>query len=69
MKKILWLIIIVIVAYFIWQYLETRNLLRPFLPSVSPSDTTGQINQDLNQIDILDVNQELEAIDAELNNL
>ncbi len=41
----------------------------PQLPEVSDQDTTVQIQQDLEQIDLGDINKEFETIDVDLNNL
>ena len=73
MKTVIWIIIIAVAATGIWflffQQKEpsTEGLLQ--LPEVSDNDTTAQIMQDLDGINLGDINQEFEAIDAELNNL
>lgn len=39
------------------------------LPEVSEEDTTAVIQQDLEQIDLGDIDEQFQGIDAELNNL
>lgn len=41
----------------------------PSLPEVSEEDTTSQIQDDLEQIDLGDIDAEFESIDAGLNSL
>lgn len=41
----------------------------PQLPGVSEEDTTTRIQQDLEQLDLGDINQEFQSIDADLNSL
>lgn len=57
----------VLVLWWQWQSGDLGNL--PQLPGVSEEDTTGQIQQDLEQIDLGNIDNEFESIDAELNNL
>ena len=74
MKKTLWIIIIIVIVLvggWLWktrvQQPSTQGL--PQLPAVSETDTTTQIQQDLDQIDLGDIDKEFESIDAELNSL
>lgn len=50
-----------------WEMPSTEGL--PQLPEVSEEDTTAQIQQDLEAIDLGDIDKQFEEIDAELNNL
>ena len=73
MKNTFWLIIAIVaiaVGYWLWNskwQVGTEGL--PQLPAVSEEDTAAQIQQDLEQIDLGDIDQQFESIDAELNNL
>ena len=53
----------------LFQQKEPSTEGLPQLPEVSDNDTTAQIMQDLDGINLGDINQKFEAIDAELNNL
>lgn len=74
-KKMLWIIVIIVLAasgYWLWnskwQQPGFESVL-PGLPEVSEEDTTTQIQQNLEQIDLGDIDAQFETIDAELNNL
>ncbi len=74
MKKTLWIIIVVaVIAALAWLWQSgiyrpsTQGL--PQLPRVSETDTTIQIQQDLDQIDVGDIDQQFKSIDADLNGL
>jgi len=73
MKNTFWLIIAIVaiaVGYWLWNskwQVGAEGL--PQLPAVSEEDTAAQIQQDLEQIDLGDIDQQFESIDAELNNL
>lgn len=81
MKSIKSIILIIIIAlaalagWWFWQsgqleapqQLDTGTL--PNLPEVSEEDTTGQIQDDLEQVDLGDIDAEFEDIDVDLNNL
>ncbi len=73
MKNKLWLVIAIVViavGYWLWNskwQVGTEGL--PQLPAVSEEDTAAQIQQNLEQIDLGDIDQQFESIDAELNNL
>ncbi|OHB17867.1 MAG: hypothetical protein A2913_01150 [Parcubacteria group bacterium RIFCSPLOWO2_01_FULL_40_65] len=72
MKKIFWIILIValaIVGYWFWQTQQSPDAELPQLPQVSNEDTTVQIQQDLNEINLGDIDAEFQSIDADLNNL
>ena len=71
MKKLFWIIIIIVVVLILWWLWQSGGDLRnlPQLPGVSEEDTTTQIQQDLNQIDLGDIDQEFQSIDTDLNNL
>ena len=70
MRKTLWIIIIVAVVLVLWWQWQSGDLGNlPQLPGVSEGDTTGQIQQDLEQINVGDIDQEFQNIDAELNKL
>lgn len=71
MKKTLWIIgaIIVIVALW-WLVRSGGNLELPQLPGVSEKgDTSAEIQQGLEEINLGDIDKEFESIDADLNNL
>lgn len=72
MKKIVWIIVIivaVIIGLLIWSN-RTNKVSAPTGAEVVPgNDTTAAINQDLNSLDVGDINQEFQAIDAGLNQL
>lgn len=76
------LIIIVIIAaiagFWLWNANKSEEgLLRPTpsaeglpqLPPVSSGDTTSQIQEDLDKIDLGDIDEQFENIDADLNSL
>ncbi|MBI2003443.1 MAG: hypothetical protein HYS78_00460 [Parcubacteria group bacterium] len=73
MKNKLWLVIAIVViavGYWLWNskwQVGTEGL--PQLPAVSEEDTAARIQQNLEQIDLGDIDQQFESIDAELNNL
>ena len=71
MKKLFWIIIIIVIILVLWWLWQQWGYLGnlPKLPGVSEEDTTTQIQEDLNQIDLGDINQEFQSIDADLNNL
>lgn len=63
---------VVVVGYWLWnskwQQPGPESAL-PELPAVSEEDTTTQIQQDLEQIDLGDIDAQFEAIDTELQGL
>lgn len=74
MRKIFWIIIVIaIIAVLAWLWRlgtyrsSTQGL--PQLPRVSETDTSTQIQQDLDQIDVSDIDQQFKSIDADLNGL
>lgn len=79
MSKTLWTIVIIIivaVGAWLWYLSDRIDLTKepsteglPQLPVVSEEDTTTQIQQDLEQIDLGDIDKQFESIDADLNNL
>jgi len=76
MRKIVWIIIVAVIAVGAWVWFSQRSVIEeptteglPQLPEVSDKDTTTQIQQDLNQIDLGDIEKQFESIDADLNNL
>ncbi|HXF43959.1 MAG TPA: hypothetical protein VNK70_00555 [Candidatus Paceibacterota bacterium] len=72
MKKLFWVIIIVIVViigFLLWGN-DASRVSAPTGSEVVPgNDTTGAINQDLENLELGDLNQEFETIDADLNQL
>ena len=71
MNKILWIIVIIIIAVVLWWLWQSGWDVGslPQVPGVSEEDTTGQIQQDLEQIDLGDIDSQFESIDAELQGL
>lgn len=81
MNKTLLIIIVIIAAiagFWLWNSNKSeKGLLGPTpaveglpqLLEVSKGDTTGQIQEDLDKIDLGDIDKEFESIDSELNNL
>ncbi|MEK7537168.1 MAG: hypothetical protein AAB584_01875 [Patescibacteria group bacterium] len=81
MSKILLIIIVIIAAiagFWLWSSNKSdEGLLEstpsaeglPQLPEVSEGDTTSQIQEDLDNIDLGDIDKQFENIDADLNNL
>ncbi|MEK7659552.1 MAG: hypothetical protein AAB338_02800 [Patescibacteria group bacterium] len=84
-KKILLAIIVIIAAiagFWLWNSNKSEEGLLeltpsvegfPQLPEVSEGDTTGQIQEDLNKIDLGDIDKQIdkqfENIDTDLNGL
>jgi len=77
---IITVLILVLAAVIIWQKKSIApSILDQTLPPGTPDnkqtnqqplgDTTGEINQELEGIDITDLEQEFKDIDADLNNL
>jgi len=81
MSKALLIIIVIIAAiagFWLWNLNKSeQDLLGPIpgdeglpqLPEVSSGDTTSQIQEDLNKIDLGDIDKQFENIDADLNSL
>ena len=81
MSKTLLIIIVIIAAiagFWLWNSNESEEgSLEPIpsaeglpqLPEVSQGDTTGQIQEDLDKIDVGDIDKQFENIDADLNSL
>ena len=75
MKKTLWIIVIIgviIAGWWLWSSRSGQGPASeglPLLPEVSEKDTTAVIQQNLEQIDLGDIDQEFQSIDAELNGL
>lgn len=77
-KTLLTIIIVAVVVGGIW-YWDSRTMTEDKpgvsneslfqLPEVSEEDTTAVIQQDLEQIDLGDIDEQFQGIDAELNNL
>jgi len=77
MKKLIWIIVviaIVIVGFLIWGS-KSNRVSAPSRTEVAPaaaapgSDKAAAINQDVNSLDVGDLNQEFQSIDADLNQL
>ncbi len=72
MKKLIWIIVIiviVIVGFLIWGRRANRVSAPTGAEVVPGNDTTAAINQNLNSLDVGDLNQEFQSIDADLNQL
>ena len=80
MSKTLLIIIVIIAAiagFWLWNSNKSEEGLGPIpntqglpqLPPVSNGDTTTQIQEDLNKIDLGDIEQQFKNIDADLNSL
>ena len=81
MSKTLLIIIVIIAAiagFWLWNSNKLEEgLLEPTpvsqglpqLPEVSQGDTTSQIQEDLDKIDVGDIDNQFENIDTDLNNL
>ncbi|TSC90605.1 MAG: hypothetical protein G01um10142_352 [Parcubacteria group bacterium Gr01-1014_2] len=74
MPKTLLIIVIIValavVGYWFWQSrIQEPGSGLPKIPQVSDEDTTKQINQDLDQINLGDIDAEFKNIDVDLNNL
>lgn len=72
MKKLIWIIVIiviVIVGFLIWGSKSSRVSAPTGAEVVPGNDTTAAINQDLSGLDVGDLNEEFQSIDADLNQL
>lgn len=67
------IILLVIAGYWLWnsrwQQPAVPESALPAAPEVSQEDTTTAIQEDLEQIDLGDIDEQFQQIDAELNNL
>lgn len=77
-KTLLLIIVIIAVAIGFWFWNSNREVQVPGpgvlegeegVIEVSEDDTTGQIQQDLDQTNIQDLESEFKEIDSDLNNL
>ena len=71
-KTWIWILIAVIVLAFVWivwQYGFFNQLVTKEAVPISDSDTTAEIDKDLNAVDMGDPDQDLKQLDADLNQL
>lgn len=76
MNRTLWIIVIIVIVaagWWLWnakwQQPAVPESALPEVPEVSQEDTTTAIQEDLEQIDLGDIDEQFEQIDAELDNL
>lgn len=71
-KTWIWILIAVVVlalAWTAWQYGLFNQLVTKEEAPISDSDTTAEINKDLNAVDVGNPDEDLKQLDADLNQL
>ena len=71
-KTWIWILITVVVlalVWIVWQYGFFNQLVTKEAVPISDSDTTAEIDKDLNAVDMGDPDQDLKQLDADLNQL
>ena len=71
-KTWIWILITVVVlalVWIVWQYGFFNQLVTKEAVPISDSDTTAEIDKDLNAVDVGDPDQDLKNLDDDLNQL
>lgn len=66
-SNLVWLAVVVALALLVWWYWGYQSA--PETDALSGGDTTADIGQDLQSVDLGAVEQELDALDKDINQL
>ncbi len=67
MKKLFWLLVLVLIAWWAWSYYSPTPVAPT--PTADSVESVGDVDATLNSLDTADIDKELDAVDAEMGNL